>query len=423
MIHVIPLTAGFDVVIVGGGAAGCAAAASLLARQPLLSIAVIEPREEHYYQPGWTMVGGGIFSARETVRPTASCLPRDVQWIKGEAISFEPEQNKVTLKDGKTVNYRYLVVCPGLTLNWAGIEGLEAALGKNGVTSNYRYDLAPYTWELVQNLKNGTALFSMPAMPIKCAGAPQKAVYLSSHHWEGKGALPDINVEFHNANAALFGVKEFVPPLMQYIDRYNVALNLNSTLKKVDGANKKAWFELKQQDGSVQTVEKSFDMLHVVPPQCAPDFIKNSTLANAAGWVDVNQETLQHNRYPNIFSLGDVASTPNAKTAAAVRKQAPIVAENIICAMEKRPLHAVYDGYGACPLTVERGKVILAEFGYNGKLLPTFPLDGTKPRRLAWWLKASILPKVYWDFLLRGKETFAKPAIRKSETMEHRKAA
>jgi sulfide:quinone oxidoreductase len=421
--NVVSLSAPFDVTIVGGGAAGCAAAASLLARQPKLSIAVIEPSEEHYYQPGWTMVGGGVFNAHDTVQATAGCLPRDVQWIKGEVISFEPEQNKVTLKDGKSVSYRYLIVCPGLKLNWAGIEGLEATLGKNGVTSNYRFDLAPYTWELVQNLKSGTALFSMPPMPIKCAGAPQKAVYLSSHHWEKKRALANIRVEFHNANAALFGVKEFVPPLMQYIERYNVALNLNSNLKKVDGANKKAWFEVKQADGSVQTVEKSFDMLHVVPPQCAPDFIKSSPLANAAGWVDVNQETLQHNRYANIFSLGDVASTPNAKTAAAVRKQAPIVAENILCAMENMPLHAVYDGYGACPLTVERGKVILAEFGYNGKLLPTFPLDGTKARRSAWWLKTSILPKVYWDFLLRGKETFAKPMIRRQEVAWEKKAA
>ncbi|MBX7146350.1 MAG: TIGR01244 family phosphatase, partial [Alphaproteobacteria bacterium] len=145
--------------------------------------------------------------------------------------------------------------------------------------------------------------------------------------------------------------------------------------------------------------------------QCAPDFIKNSSLANAAGWVDVNHETLCHNKYDNIFSLGDIASTPNAKTAAAVRKQAPIVAENIICAMNNKPLHALYDGYGACPLTVEYGKIILAEFGYNGKLLPTFPLDGTKPRRLAWMLKTKILPKVYWDYMLRGKEYLAKPFI------------
>jgi sulfide:quinone oxidoreductase len=420
---VVTLGKTFNVVIVGGGAAGCATAASLLKRQPKISVAIIEPSEQHYYQPGWTMVGGGVFTASDTVHGMRNCIPEGVEWIKGEVAGFEPDQNQVTLEDGTQIGYHMLVVCPGLKLDWDAVEGLSETLGANGVTSNYRFDLAPYTWELVENMQSGTAIFTQPLMPIKCAGAPQKAVYLSSHHWEGQGLLGAINVEFNNANGALFGVKEFVPPLMQYIKRYNVALNLNSNLKKVNGANKTAWFDVKQPDGSVKTVEKNFDMLHVVPPQCAPDFIKSSPLANAAGWVDVNQETLQHTRYKNIFSLGDVCSTPNAKTAAAVRKQAPIVAENILCAMEGMSLHAWYDGYGACPLTVERGKVILAEFGYNGKLLPTFPLDGTKPRRSAWWLKTSLLPKVYWEYMLRGKETLAKPAIRTSEAAKQKKAA
>jgi sulfide:quinone oxidoreductase len=420
---VVAMGRSFDIVIVGGGAAGCAVAASCLKRRPKLSIVIVEPAEQHYYQPAWTLVGAGAFAARNTVRAMRHVIPEGAEWIKGEVTAFEPDQNRVLLEDGSPIGYRYLIVCPGLKLDWAAVEGLEAALGENGVTSNYRFDLAPYTWELVKNLNSGTAIFTQPPMPIKCAGAPQKAVYLSSHHWESEGALGAVRVEFNNANPSLFGVKEFVPPLMKYIERYGIALNLNSNLKAVDGKNKKAWFDVKQEDGSVKRVEKSFDMLHVVPPQCAPDFIRSSPLANAGGWVDVNQETLRHARFENIFALGDVASTPNAKTAAAVRKQAPIVAENVLCAMDNNVPHAVYDGYGACPLTVERGKVILAEFGYNGKLLPTFPLDGTKPRRSAWWLKAYLLPKVYWDYMLRGKETLAKPNIRKLESAEARKAA
>jgi len=413
----------FDVVIVGGGAAGCAAAASLHKRRPKLSIAIIEPSEQHYYQPAWTLVGAGAFAARDTVRGTRSIIPNGAEWIKGEVVTFEPEQNRVTLEDGTQIGYKYLVVCPGLKLDWAAVEGLEATLGANNVTSNYRFDLAPYTWDLVKNLRGGTAVFTQPLMPIKCAGAPQKAVYLSSHHWESEGTLHDIKVEFNNANPSLFGVKEFVPPLMKYIERYNVSLNLNSNLKAVDGTNKKAWFDVKQEDGSMKRVERSFDMLHVVPPQCAPDFVKQSPLANAAGWVEVNQETLQHARHKNIFSLGDVCSAPNAKTAAAVRKQAPIVAENILCAMDNKPLHAVYDGYGACPLTVERGKIILAEFGYNGKLLPTFPLNPLKPRKSAWIMKTHLLPKLYWDYMLCGKEWLAKPTIRTADQTAVKKAA
>lgn len=420
---VVPMARSFDVVIVGGGAAGCAAAASLLKRRPRTGIAIIEPSEQHYYQPAWTLVGGGAFDVARTSRPTQDVLPRGVEWIRASAAAFEPEQNRVLLSDGSAVGYRYLIVCPGLKLDWEAVEGLVPALGRNGVTSNYLFDLAPYTWQLVQNLKGGTALFTQPPMPIKCAGAPQKAVYLSCHHWQRQEALAGIRVEFDNANGALFGVKEFVPPLMQYIERYGVALTLNSNLKAVDGPGRRAWFEVKRADGKVERVEKSFDMLHVVPPQCAPDAVRSSPLAGNGGWLDVDQETLRHARYPNVFGLGDVCGTANAKTAAAVRRQAPIVAENLICEMDGRVPHAVYDGYGACPLTVERGKVILAEFGYGGKLLPTFPLDPTKPRRSAWLLKAHILPPVYWDLMLRGKEWLAKPRLRPQGFAQEQKAA
>lgn len=400
-----------DVVIIGGGAAGCAVAASLLRRQPSLSLAIIEPCDKHYYQPAWTLTGGGVFNHARTERPMRSYLPRRARWIQGAVKEFLPERNMVVLENGQHVHYRALIVCPGLKLDVAAVEGLKDTLGKNGVTSNYFYDAAPYTWEMVKALKRGTAIFTQPLMPIKCAGAPQKAMYLSCDYWRRNGVLDDISVEFNNANPSLFGIKEFVPPLMAYVDKYKAKLCLNSSLKAVNGASKRALFEIKREDGGIEKVEKPFDMLHVVPPQCAPDFIKSSPLANASGWVDVNQETLQHARYPNVFSLGDAASTPNAKTAAAVRKQAPIVAENVLCFLQGHPLHAAYDGYGACPLTVERGKVILAEFGYNGKLLPTFPLDPTKARRSAWMLKRHLLPSVYWDLLLKGREWLAKPKI------------
>jgi sulfide:quinone oxidoreductase len=398
----------FDVVIVGGGAAGIGSAASLLKRQSNLRIAIIEPADKHYYQPAWTLVGGGAFNVNDTVRPMASCMPRGVEWIQAAATGFQPDSNQVELDNGSRVAYQQLIVCPGLKLNWAGIEGLTETLGKNGVTSNYRFDLAPYTWQLVQNLKGGTAIFSQPPMPIKCAGAPQKALYLSCDYWLKSGVLNNIKVEFNSAGAVLFGVAAFVPPLMKYIERYNAQLVFNSTLKSVNGATKTARFDIKDAEGNVQTVEKSFDLLHVVPPQCAPDFLRNSPLADAAGWVEVDQYTLQHPRFANVFGLGDACSTPNAKTAAAARKQIVVVAENLISLRNGQPVATRYDGYGSCPLTVERGKIILAEFGYGGKLLPTFPLDPTIPRASAWWLKATALPWIYWNAMLKGREWLAK---------------
>jgi sulfide:quinone oxidoreductase len=408
-----------DVVIAGGGAAGIATAASLLRRRPDLDVLVIEPQTKHYYQPGWTLVGAGVFSAADTERDEERVMPRRARWRKGAVAAFAPESNEVILDNGERIAYRVLVAAPGIKLDWDAVEGLPETLGKNGVTSNYRFDLAPYTWRLVQELHGGRALFTQPPMPIKCAGAPQKALYLSCDQWLRNGYLKDTTVEFHNAGAVLFGVKNYVPALMEYIKKYGVALNFNSRLVKIDGPAKKAWFEVTKDDKK-ETVERSFDMIHVCPPQLAPDFVRASPLADKAGWIEVKQDTLQHARFANVFGLGDACSAPNAKTMAAARKQAPIVAENVLCVLAGKAPHCTYDGYGSCPLTVERGKIVFAEFGYGGKLLPTFPkwlIDGTRPQRLPWLLKERILPPVYWEAMLKGREWFARPCV---ESVEHR---
>jgi len=395
------------VVIIGGGAAGIATAASLLKRRSDLDIAIVEPADTHAYQPGWTMVGGGIFEPEVTQRAMASVMPKGVKWIKAAAGTFQPENNQLTLEDGSTITYEALVVAPGIRLAWEAIDGLESALGKNGLTSNYRYDLAPYTWELVHGMKQGRAIFSQPPMPIKCAGAPQKAMYLSCDHWMRTGVLDQIDVEFCNAGSVLFGVADYVPALMSYIEKYGVNLRSNSTLVAVDGPSKSATF--KTEEGEVT---REYEMLHVVPPQVAPQFLADSPLAAESGFADVDQHTLRHNTYDNVFGLGDAGSMPNAKTAAAARKQAPIVAVNLLQHLEGRGPKACYNGYGSCPLTVERGKIVLAEFGYGGKLDPSFPtwlIDGTKPQRLSWMLKADALPWIYWNGMLKGREWMAGP--------------
>ncbi|RYJ61568.1 bifunctional protein tyrosine phosphatase family protein/NAD(P)/FAD-dependent oxidoreductase [Pseudomonas songnenensis] len=405
----LAVTPRYDVLVIGGGAAGCAVTASLLKRDPDLRIAIIEPRDQHYYQPGWTLVGAGVFDRANTERAMSRCIPAKAQWIRAAAEAFEPEHQQIVLEDGSRIGYRALVVCPGLSLDWDAIEGARESLGKYGVTSNYAFELAPYTWQLVQSLRHGKALFTQPPMPIKCAGAPQKAMYLSCDHWLRQGVLKDIQVDFRSAGAVLFGVADFVPGLMSYVERYGAQLQFNNRLTAIDGPARKASFNVVDSDGRSRTEEREFDLLHVVPPQHAPDFIRHSGLSNADGWFEAEHETLRHPRFGNIFSLGDVCSAPNAKTAAAVRKQAPVVAENVLSVLGGRGPRAIYDGYGSCPLTVERGKVILAEFGYGGKLLPTFPLDPRVPRRLAWRLKTQWMPSIYFDMMLKGHEWLAEP--------------
>ncbi|QHD07802.1 NAD(P)/FAD-dependent oxidoreductase [Pseudomonas sp. R76] len=401
--HCGPTISG-DIVVIGGGSAGIGLLASLLKRDPHLNITLIEPSEYHCYQPAWTLVGGGAYDVKKTRRPMADVLPNGVSWVQSAVSELLPDEQTLVLDSGQRVTWNNLIVCPGLRLAWEKVEGLQDTLGQNGVTSNYSYEHAAYTWQLVQQLKSGKAIFTQPAMPIKCAGAPQKAMYLSCDHWLKHGNLNNIDVEFDLAGAALFGVATFVPPLMKYVEKYNARLAFNSNLVKVDGPARKAWFEVKDAEGNVTVAEKTFDLLHVVPPQVSPDFIRQSPLADAAGWCEVNPHSLQHLRYPHIFGLGDVCGTTNAKTAAAVRKQIVVVAENLLALRKQAPLPLKYDGYGSCPLTVEKGKVVLAEFGYGGKLLPTFPLDPTQARRSMWFLKATLLPWFYWNGMLKGRE-------------------
>ncbi|WP_417516455.1 FAD-dependent oxidoreductase [Marinobacter sp.] len=403
------------VVIVGGGAAGISVASSLHKRDSSLDIAIIEPAQKHHYQPGWTMVGGGIFKPEITSKPMSSVMPGFVSWYKQSVSSVDEENNRVTLADGSSIGYQALVLAPGLELNWNGIDGLKEALGSNGVTSNYQEGMARYTWETVQNLKSGRALFSQPPMPIKCAGAPQKAMYLSSDYWLRNNVLNNLDIQFHNAGAVLFGVPDYVPALESYIEKYGIGLNYQSNLVSVNGPCRKAIFRRTDADGNTEDREIGFDMLHAVPPQRAPEFIRKSPLANEGGWLDLEDDTLCHKRHTNIFGLGDVSGTGNAKTAAAVRKQAPVVAENLIASLRNQPMTAAYLGYGSCPLTVENGRIVLAEFGYGGALQPTFPSwinDGTKATKAAWFLKAKQLPALYWHVMLKGHEWLAKPASR-----------
>lgn len=406
-----------DVVIIGGGAAGISIAHSLLKRRRDLDIAIVEPEAYHFYQPGWTLVGNGTFSAAETRKPMQTVMPSKARWYMTRAQRVHPEANEVELEDGQRLAYTRLVVAAGLVLDWGAIEGLEDSLGQHGVTSNYHFDLAPYTWSQVQSLKKGTALFTQPPMPIKCAGAPQKAMYLSCDYWRQQGCLANIEVKFCNAAAALFGVADYVPALQDYIERYAINVAYQHRLVAVDMPSRTARFVVAGEDGE-DTLEQSFDLLHVVPPQKAPAFIAESGLADAAGWLELHPATLQHVRHPAVFGLGDASGTANAKTAAAVRKQVPVVAENLLASLDDKPMAVAYLGYGACPLTVERGRVVLAEFGYGGQLQPTFPSwmnNGTQASRRAWWLKARLMPWLYWNGMLKGHEWLVRPTHHTSE--------
>lgn len=391
-----------QIIVVGGGNAGISVSAQLLRRNGNLNIAIIEPSDKHYYQPAWTLVGGGDFDILKTVRPMKSVIPPKAKWIKERCASFQPEENQITLANGEKLTYDFLIVAAGIQLDWDHVKGLKETLGKNGVCSNYSYETAPYTFECIKNLKQGKAIFHNPHTPVKCGGAPHKIMYLAADYFRKNGILNKIDIQYWSGAAKLFAVSKYEKTLLEVVKRGNIKLNFMQRLEEIDAANKRARFVGFGENNKDVETWVEYDIIHVTPPQSAPDFIKTSPLANSAGWVDVNANTLQHNKYKNIFSLGDNSSLPTSKTGAAIRKQAPILVANLMSAMEGKPMVASYNGYTSCPLVTGYGKLVLAEFDYNQQPQETFPFDQSKERWSMYQLKKRVLPWLYWNKILKG---------------------
>jgi sulfide:quinone oxidoreductase len=400
-----------NVLIIGGGTAGITVAASLSRRQAgkNLSIAIVEPNDSHYYQPAFTLVGAGISTLESTRRPMAQLIPAGVNWIRDKAATFDPDNNRLALASGDSLTYDYLIVCPGLTLDWSKIDGAEQALGANGVCSNYDPRHAQYSWQCLQSLEPGAkALFTQAPLPFKCPGAPQKMAYLSADYLKKQGIADQCEVHFLTHAPGMFAVPLFAKELVKVAQRHKIDVHFQHNLVAIDGANRKATFAVVGGEQEGTRVDMEFDMLHTTPPQSPPAEISNSPLANDAGYVDLDQSTLRHTHYGNVFGLGDAGSTPNSKTAAAVRKQSPVVVRNLLKVIDGGSLDDIYDGYASCPLTTAYGKVLMAEFCYGGKVTPTFPLDPRKERWINWWFKVTGLPLFYWHYMLKGHEWFFK---------------
>lgn len=392
-----------QIVIVGGGNAGLSVASKLLLKNKQLDIAVVDPASKHYYQPAWTLVGSGVFDIKKTERNEADVMPKGVKWVKQKVTGFMLESNAIQLEGGTYLHYDYLVIAAGIQLNWHEIKGLKETLGKNNVCSNYSFEHAPYTFECLKNFKGGKAIFHNPHTPVKCGGAPHKIMYMAADYFRKHGVLDKANIQYWSGAAKLFAVSKYEKTLLKVCARANINLNFMVKLVEVDGPDKKAKFVGIGENNKDKEYEVEFDMIHVTPPQSAPDFIKSSSLANAAGWVDVDKFTLQHVKYSNIFSLGDSSGLPTSKTGAAIRKQAPVLVENLLAVMNHQVLSAKYNGYTSCPLVTGYGKLVLTEFDYDGKPQETFPFDQSKERWSMYILKRYILPWLYWTKILSGK--------------------
>ncbi|HSR23101.1 MAG TPA: FAD/NAD(P)-binding oxidoreductase [Candidatus Eisenbacteria bacterium] len=395
-----PADTSHQVVILGGGSAGLTVAARLRRRRPGLDIAVIEPSDVHYYQPLWTLVGAGVVRKEKTVRPEASVIPRGVTWLRESADCLDPERNRLRTTSGRAVAYDFLVLAPGIQVDWAGVRGLPDAVGRDGVSSNWSYETVGRTWDFIRDFRGGTALFTLPDTPVKCPGAAQKIMYLADDHFRRSGVRERTRVVFASAASAIFAVEKYARTLRTVLARRGIETFFRHNLVEILPGSRQAVFE--HLDTGEHVVMR-YDLLHVAPPQSAPDVVRRSPLADARGWAEVDKHSLQSPRWTNVFALGDASSLPIAKTGAAVRHQARVVVENLLAALDRREGRARYDGYTACPVVTGYGKLVLAEFDYEGRPRETFPFDQSKERYSMYLLKKHGLPLLYWQGMLRGR--------------------
>lgn len=392
----------WTVLVAGGGTAGITVAARLRSLPDPPDVAIVEPSDKHYYQPLWTLVGGGVFEKETTARNEADYIPDGVTWIRDRVTAFEPRADVVVTASGARLTYEQLVVALGIQLDWGAVAGLTEAVGKDGVCSNYAYDLVDSTWESLRQFEGGNAIFTHPSTAVKCAGAPQKIMYLADDHFRRRGVRDEARIIFASACPSIFGVPHYAKALEKVVARKGIETLFRHDLVEVRAASKEAVFRrMDTADGG--EVVLPYALLHVVPPQSAPDVVKTSELAGAAGWVDVHEHTLQHVRHPNVFALGDCSSLPTGRTGAAVRKQAPVVVENLMAVRAGRAPTAQYDGYTSCPLVTGYGRLIMAEFDYQCRPAETFPFDQSRERYSMYALKAYGLPEMYWNGMLRGR--------------------
>nr|CAX70414.1 hypotherical protein [Schistosoma japonicum] len=392
------------IVIVGGGSGGCSMASRLCNHFGEGEVAVIEPRSTHYYQPLWTLVGAGIKTVAESARPLAKVLTPKAKLYSDEITHIEPKESYVVLSNGDKISYEYLILSLGMTLRYDKVAGAEEALKNDPrVCSNYSTDYVEKTYKAYQNFKGGNAVFTLPAGPIKCAGAPQKVMYLFEDYLKRSGKNISAAIHYFTATNKMFSVDKYSNVLSDICKERNINCNLLYNLIEVNSKTSEAVFQHME---TKELKRIKYDFLHITPPMCCPEILTktpNLTNPKACDYVDVNTKTLRHNYYDNIFALGDCAALPTSKTAAAVSAQAATVEKNI-CDLINGGKGNVseYDGYTSCPLVTGYNRGIIAEFDYTAQPLETFPFDQGKERYIFYFIKAHILPPLYWDGLLKG---------------------
>ena len=392
-------------VVAGGSIGGLTVAARLLRAVPEADITIIEPRDEHHYQPGYTLVGAGVYNRDDVLFDQKSLFLPGMKWVKDYLEAFEPERNRVITGSGDIIDYDYLIAGLGVEPDFDSVKNLKEALITDYVANIYDLSSGEKFRKLAREFDSGNAVFTYPAGFVKCGGVPQKITWLSEDLWRNEGKHNRIEIHFHTTRNTLFPavprLDEAVKPL---IDARGINNHFNQTLRAIDISTRTAIFEESTENDSLHEIRRPYDLLHPMPRFRTPKPLRDGPLTREGigGQLSDNRHTLQHQQYPNIFGVGDCAATGAAKTAATIRKQAPVVAGNLIdLALGYEPSNK-YDGTSGCPLLTRYGRCMMFEFDFEGNLIHEWLYRPTQETRIWWDFKVHGLKQLYRHIMMNG---------------------
>lgn len=389
----------YRLVILGGGTAGISTANRILSEDKSLEndVLIIEPTVHHYFQPGWPLVGSGEMKLESTKKSMDKVMPKGAKWLQEAVERVDPVKREVTAGN-HTIEYDFLVVALGIELNYDAIEGARESIGSNGVCTNYIYEHVNYTYETLQNVKEGNIVITKPQSRIKGGVSAENSVFTMDEYIKDHDR--DVNIVFRSGRDQVFKVKKYSDKIVERLEEKKIDYKMKEELVEVRGEHKEAVFE------NLDTGERHvvpFEMLVITPPMSGPSVLEGSGLLNPEGWVSVDPHTMMHNTYTTVFSLGDASSLPTVKMGSAVKEQMPILVKNLLERMDdKTPSHE-YDGKTACPIATDYGHLILAEFDYNNIPEETTFLNQADNKKIFYQFKKNMLPIMYWNGLLKGK--------------------
>ena len=391
------------IAIIGAGLGGITISASLIKAMPKAQITLFDKDENFYYQPGFTLIAAGIYTLDDVLYKKAELIDEKVKWIKQNVAQILPNDNKIIAENGESFEYDILLIATGVEYDFNAVSGLseddlvnESTKIATIYTPNSAVKAKKLFDEIIERGKKGeklNVLFSEQKSQNKCGGANKKINFLLDDLLQTNGLKKQVQTTLFTGGGAMLSSPIHAKMIEQFFVARDMPYHLLHQLVAVDKQKGKATFQTSymlngKRVDSDEFVEREFEYLFVIPAMRAQKFISEAGLStNAGNWVDVDKFTLQHKGFNNIFAIGDCAGVPKGKTGASIRKQYPVITQNIIAHLEGKSLEAKFSGYTACPLLTRYGKAVMVEFDYNGATPSLECFGATRESYLNWALK------------------------------------